>query len=163
LSRDLKSGALVLTAFLAGATITGFGAWRAIAAWESRTWPVAAGVVQHSQVERRHRRGKHHSVNYQARVEYAYSVEGRYYRSSRISFGDAGTGFRAPARWIVDRYPITSEVIVHYDPEDPESAVLVAGITIGSAGIVLVGLGVCVGSLLAHSGAHRKLRLPRWD
>jgi hypothetical protein len=155
----MKTRLGALAALFAGLVLTGFGAWKTLAAWESRSWPVAAGVVQRSLVER----GVHgrHGRRYRAQVEYAYSVDGRYYRSSRISFGDAATGFRAPARWIVSRYPVASEVVVHYDPADPESAVLVTGMTIGSGGIVLVGLGVCAGSLLAGCSPRRLERLIR--
>lgn len=157
MSRGLRGSAGVLLAFLAGLAVMGFGAWKVKAGWEAQSWPVTPGVVQHSSVEKHPRPGRRRGHNYRPRVEYAYSVGGRYYHASRISFGDAAIGFGAAARWIADRYPVASEVVVHYDPEDPRRAVLVTGVTLGTGGIVAVGLCVCVGSLLAGP-ASRRLR-----
>ena len=152
----MKGVAGLACAFVAGLALTGVGAWKVKAGLEAKSWPATSGVVQHSAVAKRDRVGHRRGDTYRAHVEYAYSVDGRYYRASRISFGELPTGFSAPARWTVERYPTASEVRVHYDPDDPGRAVLVTGVTLGSGGIVALGLLVCTGSLL--SGPALRLR-----
>ena len=61
---------------------------------------------------------------YQAVVEYAFNVEGREYHSTRLSFGAVESTPKGPAEDKAARYPEGSQVMVHYDPQNPPNAVL---------------------------------------
>jgi hypothetical protein len=61
---------------------------------------------------------------YRAVVEYAYTVGGREYRSARLALGPELAGAEADAQAQAARYVVGGEVIVHYDPAAPASAVL---------------------------------------
>ena len=148
---------------LSGLVIAGIGVNTARDALASRSWPTTRGVVEQSRVETIRSRRADRSKTYRPRVRYAYEVDGRSYSAERISFGDSAIGLRGPAARIADRYPGGSRVTVHYSPEQPAEAVLVTGLTLGSAGVPLVGLGVCLGSLLVATAAPRLARRAERD
>lgn len=66
-------------------------------------------------------------------IEYQYVVNDRVYHSKRLAFFYVELNERNPeralARSIARRYPVGSTIIIHYDPDNPESAVLGANDT----------------------------------
>jgi Protein of unknown function (DUF3592) len=92
-------------------------------------WPQIAGRIVSSTVEHyRERVGGARtgtlSTFYEAVVEYAYTVNGREYHSTQLSFGGKTAGSQAGAEAKAARYPEGRQVLVHYDPKNPENAVL---------------------------------------
>jgi hypothetical protein len=61
---------------------------------------------------------------YEAGVTYTYTVNDRQYQSGRISFGHTSGRDKSDIAPVVDRYERCREVIVHYDPKNPQLAVL---------------------------------------
>ena len=59
-------------------------------------------------------------------VEYRYTVDGTEYTSDVISFRPtrAANFTTKPARSVLQRFPVGSEVVVFFDPSRPESACL---------------------------------------
>ena len=95
---------------------------------QAAAWPVVRGSIVSSKVESfrdsgtRRARG---STLYRAVVEYAYEVDGRPYRGTRVGFGAVvSSSFKAPAEARAERYVPGAPVDVHVDPADPNNAVL---------------------------------------
>lgn len=84
-------------------------------------WPSTAGTVLGSRLERRRSSGRSGSTIYPL-VQYSYRVMGRDYQGNVIAPGPELGGSGAPR--VVERYPISSQVTVFYDPENPADAVL---------------------------------------
>jgi hypothetical protein len=113
----------------------------------SRGWPVADGTVTSVRVTWSGGTRSGMAVKkYFYQVRYRYQVEGRTLSGTRYSLGTGPTASRhfsteeearAEAR---ERYPIGSRVEVHYDPENPELAVLQTGVNWGTYGPLLFGL-----------------------
>ena len=88
-------------------------------------WPVVAGRIATSGVE-----AYQTSANIQPGtlfrpvVEYAYTVQGREFRSRRIDFGAVVGSSQAIAARTAAAYPVGLQVQVHCDPENPSEAVL---------------------------------------
>ena len=90
-------------------------------------WPTVAGVVTASGVEAHRVTGEYGAaqVRYRSAVVYAYAVNGREYAGDRLTVGVTVTAsFPGYAAWAAARYPVGSEVAVHYDPLDPGASVL---------------------------------------
>jgi hypothetical protein len=153
-------------AFLPGVAFFTLGGVMVLALlWASRreaaqasAWPQIAGRIVSSSVEHyRQRVGGARTGTlttfYEAVVEYAYSVNGRDYHGTRLSFGARAAGSQAFAEAQAARYPEGSQVMVHYDPKNPSNAVLDLKIAYGVPFIVvaLVFLGLAV----FFSGAFR--------
>lgn len=90
------------------------------------TWATTQGVVVESRVEARNEAGADRpNVRYGARIAYEYVVNGKTYRSERVSY--EGTLWR-PTREAAEadraRFAEGQKVSVFYDPEKPERAVL---------------------------------------
>ncbi len=88
----------------------------------SRSWLIANGAITHSEVVREQTRN---NTIYKAVIEYAYSVNGRDYRSNKLSIGgDLNTSSRSRAERRCAKYPNGGQIQVFYDPEDPSSCCL---------------------------------------
>ncbi len=125
---------------------------------EASGWPQTAGRIVSSSVEHyRQRVGGARTGNlvtfYEAVVEYSYSVSGRDYHSTRLSFGAKAAGSQALAEAKAARYPADSQVMVHYDPKNPSNAVLELKVAYGVTGLVMVL--VFFGLAVFFSGAFR--------
>jgi len=64
---------------------------------------------------------------YLPNLEYDYTVAGREHRGDCYEFIERGRGNRLEIESIIDRYPVGSELTVHYDPDDPGSSVIKRG------------------------------------
>jgi len=87
------------------------------------SWPVTEGNITSSEVVDW---GAVNHHDYRPQISYQFQVGGRYYSSSQISSGAiyySGDGSKE-ATEIVNRYPVGSQVQVHYNPNNPSNAVL---------------------------------------
>ena len=103
----------------------------------SAEWPRVRGDVVSSRVVQS--RGTDEKTKFRADVVYEYAVEGTEFQSDTIRFGMESTSSKA-AHSVRRRFPKGKEVMVSYDPESPEIAVLEPGASWGSYGVLGVGL-----------------------
>ena len=91
----------------------------------ARAWPSTDGRIVESRVEARTLPGDRPNTRFTPRIAYEYSVNGRAYRSERVSFGETFWSL-APqtAQASVSRYPPGAPVAVYYDPVRPAESVL---------------------------------------
>jgi hypothetical protein len=137
-------------AFLPGVAFFGLGGVMVLALlWGARRqvaeasgWQQTAGRIVSSTVEHyRQRVGGARTGSlatfYEAVVEYDYSVSGRDYHSTRLSFGGKTAGSQQRAEAAAARYPEGSQVMVHYDPKNPSNAVLEVRVAQGVMWIIV--------------------------
>lgn len=92
----------------------------------SRDFPTTTGTITRSEVKIT--RGKKKSRSYRANIAYSYRAGGGEWTSDRIYFGMSGSNDRSDAEALVAAMPVGSEVVVYYDPQAPEKAVLQPGL-----------------------------------
>lgn len=146
---DKNLGILTLAMFAAGIFLMAWGVYEIKGSNESRNWPSTQGTISSSYISEQTRRDSNRrtSITYFPRVLYQYKVDGRHYTSHRIEFGGESGGMKRMAKKVVDKYPAGKKVTVHYNPQDPQYAILEAGFTWSSlivflAGIAFLGVGV---------------------
>jgi len=81
-------------------------------------------------------------------VAYKYTIMGRDYTGSRIAFG-SNTFTRKKSEEIIARYPVGQPVMVHYNPDKLEYAVLEAEAQGGTASLVVGIIFIVVGVVMA--------------
>jgi len=142
----LETLAVSVVFFLIGAGLSWWG-WTIVSnARASATWPTAEGRVTSSEIE--HSTDSEGDDDYTPRVSYTYQVNGLSYENFTIKFGETTYSSERTALEILARYPIGAAVTVHYDPSNPDRAVLEAGVSGGSYIVLSVGLIFVVVSLL---------------
>ncbi len=104
-----------------GAFFYAQGRWNLARARASRRWPTAPGVVQSDEVERRQ---TSYFMFYKLTLSYRYEVGGTSYEGDRVQFGPARVAERELIERLETKYPPGAQVNVHYDPNDPSTAVL---------------------------------------
>ncbi|HUF38024.1 MAG TPA: DUF3592 domain-containing protein [Anaerolineales bacterium] len=104
----------------------------------SADWPTVEGRITASEVE--HSSDAEGGDSYTPHVTYTYQVNGRSYENFTIKFGETSYGSERTALEILARYPVGQAVRVHYDPTNPDRAVLEAGVSGGSYIVLSVGL-----------------------
>ena len=114
----------------------------------SRGWNAAAGRIVHSAVEAEGPDLVDADV-VRVAVRYEYHVGGTRLVADTVAFGLEELMDGAEARAIAERYPEGAEVTVHYDPENPDVAVLEYtrvkyAATSLAAGLILIAGGVAV-------------------
>ena len=92
---------------------------------ESPTWPTATGVITTSRVDEHHQYDE--ATEYRVGMTYEYFVDDQQYVSDNFDFWASMFTRRSQAQDIVGQYPSGTSVIVHYDPDNPENAVLIPG------------------------------------
>ena len=143
-----------------------FGITDVIRGSQSTSWPqtpatiVASGIESHS--------GCKGGTTYEARITYAYDVNGTRYWGKRIAFGDYASNDRARAAAITGRYPENARASVAYDPEDPSRAVLETGIRRGAflpagIGALFLIVGIALAFVLPKAMRRQDDASPRHD
>jgi hypothetical protein len=126
-------------------------------AWASRSWPTTSGIVVSSSVdsywsESETGSSKSTTLMYSAKIIYKYTADETDYTSQKISFGDYDSNNSREIQAVVDRYPLNSDVLVYYNPENPEMSVLEPGKLGGVAILFIAGAVISiVGILLLKS------------
>lgn len=103
----------------------------------SESWPATDGEILSSTIRVD---TDEDGTSYFGDVTFRYFVDDVAYTSDNVSFGQYGSSDRDHAEEIVARYPAGSGATVHYDPAEPETAVLEPGVTWSS--YMLLGMGV---------------------
>ena len=106
-------------------------------------WPSVEGKVIANGVESIQNRPRDPHYDFgdteilnEPRVEYEYHVDGKRFRSKRITIGEKTTG--EELEQILARYPLGTKVTVYYDPAKPNNAVLERELP---AGVMAAGVG----------------------
>ena len=105
-----------------GMSVCLYACWRWITVRRIRTWAKTEGRVLRLSEEKRStsRRGAY----YVPRVEVAYSVEGREYRTRRFSLHNFTLGFQGDIFRLLPDAKIGETIPMRYDPSRPERAIL---------------------------------------
>lgn len=114
-------GILAPMLFPLGAFFYAQSRWNLARAHASRRWPTVPGVVQEDGVERRQ---NSYVILYKLALRYCYEVGGTSYEGDRVQFGPARVTARELIEGLAKKYPPGAKVDVHYDPNDPSTAVL---------------------------------------
>jgi hypothetical protein len=102
----------------------------------SKSWPKVPGTIIHSEiVEQVNSEG---NVEYEARIQFEYWVDGEKIISDRVSFESTNLSSYGAARKRAGRYPKGHQVQVSVDPENPENCVIEAGWGVGMLVYVLM-------------------------
>jgi hypothetical protein len=99
---------------------------------KSLSWPVAAGRITKSRIEVRTHRTT--STDYLDQIEYEYTVQGQMRRGGMVDLQIRDVSNRAAMQAFVDSYPVGKQVQVHYDPDDPDWALLIPGPSLETSG-----------------------------
>lgn len=153
--RNPRRTPLILFALVA-ALLLALMAWAAIRRVRTiRAWPTADGVVVSSFVDRlttsRSRGGRTATTPfYVPRVVYRFRVEGVDIDGDQLGRSRRSSAFKA-AEAVTAAYPAGTRVVVHYDPDqpttavvDPTAGVLPLGLGIGAAVLVTVACALAV-------------------
>ena len=89
---------------------------------------------------------------YQADIEYRYSVDGRSYVGNRVSYRwndkpSSRTSDKGYYERVLEKYPVGKNVTVHYNPNDPDEAVLETNPSWVACLILFVGVSLIVSVL----------------
>ncbi len=96
-------------------------------AQESQRWLTTDGLItlREAAVSQTSDTSGNASASYYPRVEYEYTVMGTQYHGTRIAFGAVKNyPQQADVQAVLARYPEGATVAVHYNPNQPEDAVL---------------------------------------
>lgn len=99
----------------------------------SLAWPSVAGVVKSNAIQSFKTKG---GKQFMAKIAYSYDVDGTAYAGDRLRFGHYA-GALAAAEADAAKYAVGAPVEVRYDPKQPQTSVLEAGVT-GSSVLGLV-------------------------
>lgn len=137
---------------LLGLIVAYFG-WQDISlAQASQRWQAGDGIIVSSDLGVR--TNEDGATLYSAEIQYTYRVDGRELANDRVFFGQLSTSDRKPIFDLLLKYEQGDEVIVYYNPDDPDQAVLEPGVhgvtwflpAIGTGfavlGLIIVGIGL---------------------
>lgn len=114
--------------FLFGA---GFCVWGWILIADARlsiSWPTAPATIVYSEIKSSDSRSDGKTTRmYSADIRYQYTVNGKRYASSRISFGDHSSSSSTGMEKLVNKYLKGSQATAYYDPDKPGNALLEPG------------------------------------
>jgi hypothetical protein len=110
---------------------------------QSERWPVTEGTIQSAAINR-HVTGKG-GHTYDVDISYSYQITGHNFLGDQFAFGDIDW-FSTQNQAILARYPVGKKIQVHYSPNNPQLAVLEAGI-VGETWLCL-----CLGAFFILAG-----------
>lgn len=120
-------------------------------AGESAHWPAAPGTITVSEVKESRSTDDDGNVSiyYYPRVEYTYFAGGQTHTGKQVSFGGTqGLANAAQAEPLLQNYPVNKNVMVYYNPQKPQEAVLERTVSKGSNTARIMGVILLVLSLL---------------
>jgi hypothetical protein len=134
-----------------GIVLFAFGIRQLRKAKLAESWPTTPGVIQSCEL-RQHSSTDDDgmtSYTYEPVVQFSYSFMGVSYSGSQYRMGSRGTSFnRKKAETIANRYPVSRQVAVRYNPDNPAEAVLELGSASGPLWMIIGGVFAIVGLVL---------------
>lgn len=123
--------------FLAGMFRAG---WQIIDSQKVASWPTTQGIVIETKAKYDTRV---FGDDFVPVVRFRYQVAGEAHESTLIWRYATGVSKRQ-AEQIANRYPPGSQVVVHYDPHDPQTGVLQPGLYSNTARKQMIGFGTII-------------------
>ena len=117
------------------------------ASWESVPGTVVQSKLTYTKGITRAKKGSR-TGKYFADIVYKYFVNGAQYKNSEIFYGYIGNKSSNDAKFLLDLYPIDSNVDVYFDNSNPERSVLQSGINPSVWRYPAIGLTVIFVSIL---------------
>lgn len=119
-----------------GLGLVGYGGSLVLKANRAASWPTTEGTLIEHRLTQRH---DGDGSSYQVKATYAYTVDGTRYESDRIAFGYGASNGRATHESLDQKLGSGSTVVVRYDPERPQEAVLSCGVNNGIRFLLVFG------------------------
>jgi hypothetical protein len=142
-----------LTCVVLGLALIGYSIYQRRRIQASERWQTVTGTITRAEVVENKASD---SREYNLAVSYAYAVNGSHYVGSRIEFGQRRAYLRKKtAEAQAARYPVNSSVMVYFNPEKPEDAVLnreatyVTGYLVMGILALVLGLGIVLHSVIS--------------
>jgi hypothetical protein len=134
---------------LGGVALLAYGLRQRQRAQAAEQWPTANGHILSANVKRHAYKSKYGpNVWYVPEMEYEYSVGGTRFASHRIAFGSSSFNTVQAAESFLRQFGTTDAIQVHYEPQNPKNAVLVAGKAPSSLGFTFAGAVLIVAPVL---------------
>jgi hypothetical protein len=111
---------LLMIVFFISCLFTFYGARQIIISKSSENWPKTVGTITESSIQTY---GRRDPIFYPF-VSYGYKVNDKSYEGHTIAFQNYGTHNKKEAEFVIQRYPLKTEVEVFYLPENPATSVL---------------------------------------
>ncbi len=142
---------LTLLFFLSGLGVVGWAGRRIWFRRRSLQWPQATGIVTRSQVIEE--QDNDSSIWFVPKIEYSFEVHGIPFTGNALTFGFFNEQFatRPEAEQRAAQFPISSQVIITYRPDDPKDCVLEPKLAPGVYGLFFFGLSFVVFAVWAFT------------
>ena len=123
-----------LSLALGGGFLAFFGYQQMQKEMQSEDWPSVIGFVESSKINlvTTTDADGHRDTNYDLVVVYNYTVDGDDLQNDVLQFGWSNYSKRSSAEKVLKKYTAGLEVDVYYDPQDPNTSVLIPGVGNGS-------------------------------
>ncbi|MEW6778100.1 MAG: DUF3592 domain-containing protein [Bdellovibrionota bacterium] len=133
---------------LIGCGVLAYGLSELRDALATRDWPTVHGTITQSQMGAHHSRDSDSpSTTYFADLVYVYDAGGRSYSGKRLCWMEWRSNDYGHWEEIVNRYPVGRAVNIHYDPANPENAVLEPGPVLLNYLPLLLGAAFLIGGI----------------
>jgi hypothetical protein len=123
-------GLLIMLIIGLALTLIGFSKFKKAA--DTKKWPVTEGIVTRSEVAG--------IMKYYPSITYTYIIDSVTYNSTSISNMNFSTRNRRVAEEFINKYPLGSEKMVHYNRSNPSEAFLEPGINAGNILLLCFGI-----------------------
>ncbi|MDG2169888.1 MAG: DUF3592 domain-containing protein [Opitutales bacterium] len=111
-------------------------------------WPKVRGTIFYSEVlDESGWHGSRYGFSYKADVNYRFEIDDISYKGTGIGLDENSYILKFLAQKTVTKYPKDSEVVVYYNPDDPNESYLVKGASISTyaflttLGFIFLGVG----------------------
>lgn len=107
--------------FRCAAFVYAQGEWNRAQAHASGGWPTVPGVVKESRIDSK---WSQHRRLFRLVLSYRYELGRDGYEGDMAMFGPSWLTSKKSTEVLARKYPVGAKVTVHYDPNDPKTAVL---------------------------------------
>jgi hypothetical protein len=123
-------GLLIMLIIGLALSLIGFSKFKK--ATDTKKWPVTKGIITRSEVAG--------IMKYYPSITYSYIIDTVTYNSTNISNMNFNTKNRRVAEEFINKYPLGSEIMVHYNRTNPSEALLEPGINSGNVLLLCFGI-----------------------
>lgn len=120
-----NAGILIAVLLVFGLVLGGFGIYRYNIGKESSKWPSVQGKITYAHAQSRRVKKQN---QYIPSIKYTYNVKGKTYTGTRITASDEYQKTLSGAKDILKKYPVSEAVSVYYNPREPGTSLLEAGL-----------------------------------
>jgi len=128
-----------------GISLLGWEIYSAVRSNQASNWTTTTGKVTESKMQRYRTRGRRGRSTHRHRMqfEYTYRAKGKKFSNDRVSFGasfisDMLNGLIRPGA--LKKYPVGKSVTVHFNPNNPQDAVIETQLPLSAYFVIVVAL-----------------------